>query len=194
MGMTKKFAAAGLFAGCILSTGVSLTGCLTSDSKDSTPPAKTQSWSADSTIQVGAQGNATLGSAIDFDTKKALLSAAANAAQGTIDLVFFFSDGDLYLGSPVYAKTLPEVPLAANYDLTKVKDTQLARASTKPDSLSLVVSTFATSPQTNNAVVSGGGSFLVKTTDGKYAYISVDNIQGAGNTASASITFSLIGP
>jgi len=193
MGMTKKFVAAGLFAGCVLSTGVSLTGCLTSDTKD-TPSTTTKTWSADTTIQVGAQGNATLGSAIDLDAKKALLSAAANAAQSSIDLVFLFSDGELQLGSPVYAKTLPDVPLAANYDLTKVKDIQLARVSTKPDSLALAVSTFATTPQTNNAVVSGGGSFLVKTGDGRYAYISVDNIQGAGNTASAGITISLIGP
>ncbi|MBW8888573.1 MAG: hypothetical protein JF616_12520 [Fibrobacteres bacterium] len=193
MGLTKKFAAAGLFAGCILSTGVSLTGCLSDDTKDPAKPA-TSTWSADSIVHVGAQGNATLGSAIDLDAKKVMLSAAANAAQSTIDLVFFFSDGDLYLGSPVYAKTLPEVPLAANYDLTKIKDTQMTKASTKPDSLSLTISNFATSPQTNNAVVSGGGSFLVKTGEGRYAYISVDNIQGAGNTASADITLSLIGP
>lgn len=197
MGLTKKIATAGLFIGCIMSTSVSLTGCLTDDKKNDTPPPttdKTKTWSADTVIQVGAQGNATLGSAIDLDARKPLLSTAANAAQSSIDLVFFFSDGDLQLASPVYAKTLPDVPLAANYDLTKVKDTQMARVSTKPDSLSLVASTFATSGQTNNAVVSGGGSFLVKTGEGRYAFVSVDNIQGAGNTASATIIISVIGP
>jgi hypothetical protein len=198
-GLTKKFAVAGLFAGCIMSASVSLTGCLTDDKKDSTKTPDTSTtghstpWGAETVIQVGAQANSAYGSAIDLDAKKALLSSDANKVQGTLDLVFFYSDGEFQIGSPVYAKTLPDVPLAANYNGTLIKDTQIARISTKPDDSQIGASTFATTPQSNNGYVSGGGDYLVKTSEGKIAYVHIGEFQGDGTSATAKFTIALSG-
>jgi len=191
---TKKILAAGFFAGCIMSASVSLTGCLTDDKKDTTSTVPTSTpWGAETVVQVGAQGNASYGSAIDLDAKKVMLSAEANAAQSSIDLVFMFSTGDVQIGSPVYAKAAGDVPIAANYDLTKVKDTQIARISTKPDDSQLAASTFEATPKLNNAIVLDGGMYLVKTGQGKIAFVSINDVQGDSTKTSAKMTIALSG-
>lgn len=200
-GLTKKIAAVGLLAVCVVSTSVSLTGCLTDNKKDTTgvyvdttkhDSTKHTPWGPETVITAGAQGNLTLGSAIDLDTKKALLSNAALAVQGTIDLVMIYSDSALQLTSPVFAKAAGDVPLATAYDATKIHDTQFARVSTKPDDSELGDTTFAQTPKSNNSFLIEG-SYLVKTDKGKIAYVSVSNIVGDGPTASATFTISLSG-
>ncbi len=193
-GLTKKILGAGFFALCIMSASVSLTGCLTDDKKDTTSTVPTSTpWGAETVVPIAAQGNATIGSAVDLDAKKVMLSSEANAAQSTIDLVFMYSTGDVQIGSPVYAKAAGDVPLAANYDLTKVKDTQIARISTKPDDSQIAASTFEATPKLNNALVLDGGMYLVKTGQGKIAFISINDVQGEGASTSAKMTIALSG-
>lgn len=196
-GLTKKIAAVGLLAVCVVSTSVSLTGCLTDNKKDTTgvyvdTTKKHTPWGPDYVFTAGAQGNTTLGSAIDLDTHKSMLVPAAMAAQGTIDLVMIYSDSALQLTSPVFAKAAGDVPLATAYDATKIHDTQFARVSTKPDDSELGDTTFAQTPKSNNSFLIEG-SYLVKTDKGKIAYVSVSNIVGDGPTASATFTISLSG-
>jgi hypothetical protein len=201
-GLTSKIVAAGFLAACMMSASVSLTGCLTDNKKDTTAvyvdtskhdSAKHTPWGPETVIQAGAQGNTALGSAIDLDTKKALLSNAALAAQGTIDLVMIYSDSSLQLTSPVFAKAAGDVPLATAYDATKIHDTQIARISTKPEDSELAASTFEQTPKLNNSFLFDGGAYLVKTDKGKIAYVGVSNLQGDGSTASATFTISLSG-
>lgn len=193
-GLIKRISVAGLLAGCMLSMNVSLTGCMTDDKKDSTGTTEKHTpFGAETTVSIGAQGNATLGSAIDLDTKTVMLSGAANAAQGTIDLVFVFSGGDLQLVSPVAAKAAGDVPLAANYDATKIHDTQFGIVSTPPEDSEAAATIYAGTPKVNSVVIFDGGKYLVKTDKGKLALVTVSEVQGTDNTASAKLTIALSG-
>jgi hypothetical protein len=193
-GMTKRIMAAGLVACGILSTGVPLTGCMTDDKDDTTgTAAKHTPFGAATTVMIGAQGNTAYGSAVDLDTKKVMLSDAALAAQGTIDIVFIYSNGDLQIASPVYAKAAGDVPLAANYDASKIKDTQFARISTLPEDSEQAITIFAQTPNTDNAIILEGVPYLVKTDKGKLVSIMITDLQGTDNTASAKLTIALSG-
>lgn len=194
-GLTKKIVAVAFASACMTSTGVSLSGCMTDDNKDttSTPTEKHTPFGAGTTVSIGAQGNTALGSAVDLDSKTAMLSSAALAAQGTIDLVFVFSDGDLQLMSPVEAKAAGDVPLAANYDATKIHDTQFGIVSTPPEDSEAAATIFAGTPKVNSVVIFDGGKYLVKTDKGKLALITISDVQGSDNTASAKLTISLSG-
>jgi hypothetical protein len=171
---------------------------LTEDKKADSTKVKSDStpWGPEVSVTVGAQGNTTYGSAVDLDAKKVLKSSEANAAQATIDLLFVFSGGDLRLASPVAAKAAGDVPLAANYDATKIKDTQFVGISTKPVSSEMGDSTYAQTSQTSKVDITfavEGYSYLVKTTEGKLAYVRIDQIDGTDNTATAKLTISLSG-
>jgi hypothetical protein len=193
-GLTKQIMAAGLLAGCVLSTGVSLTGCMTDDKNDSgATVAKHTPFGAATVVSIGAQGNTAYGSAVDLDAKKVMLSDAALAAQGTIDIVFIFSNGDLQIASPVYAKAAGDVPLATNYDAAKIKDTQFGRLSTPPEDSEQAITLFAQTPKSNNAIVLEGVPYLVKTDKGKLATITLTEVTGTDKTASAKLTIALSG-
>ena len=192
-GSITRIFAAGLVAGCMLSMSMSLTGCMTDD-KGSTPPANQHTpWGPDTTVSIGAQGNLSLGSAIDLDTRTVMPASVALQNQGTIDLVFIFSDGDLKLASPVAAKAAGDVPLAAQYDATKIHDTQFAFVSSKPDDSQQADTAYAGYPKFDVSIAIEGGQYLVKTDKGKIAILTVHDIQGIDNTASAKLTIALSG-
>jgi hypothetical protein len=193
-GLAKRIMAAGLLACGILSTGVPLTGCMTDDKDDTTGTgAKHTPFGPETVVMIGAQGNTAYGSAIDLDMKKVMLSDAALAAQGTIDIVFIFSNGDLQIASPVYAKAAGDVPLAAGYDAAKIKDTQFARLSTPPEDSEQAITIFAQTPNTDNAVIMEGVPYLVKTDKGKLVSIMITELQGDDKNASAKLTIAFSG-
>jgi hypothetical protein len=193
--ITKSILAFGTLAGLMFSASLSLTGCLTEDKKTDTTTAKNDStpWGPEFPLTVGAQGNTAYGSAVDLDAKKVLKSSEANAAQSTIDLLFIFTGGDLKIASPVAAKAAGDVPLAANYDATKIKDTQFVGVSTKPVSSEMGDSTYAQTAKVDISFAVEGYSYMVKTTEGKLAYVRIDKITGNDNTATANLTVSLSG-
>jgi hypothetical protein len=192
-GLTKKIVAAAIVGGCVMSTGVSLSGCMTDDTKDSTATVEKHTpFGAETTVPIGAQGNLSIGSAVDLDNKTVMLSNAALAAQGTIDLVFVFADGDLQLMSPVAAKAAG-IPLAAGYDASKIHDTQFGIVSTPPEDSEAGVTIFAGTPKVNDVTIFDGAKYLVKTDKGKLALITITDVVGDDNTASAKLTISLSG-
>ena len=92
-GKMKKVTIGGMFVGAMmLVSSFSVTGCLTDDKKDkdTIPTVKVDSVKSKS-VSVGAQSNNTLGSFIDLDTYTVLKQAAAEAASGSVDLIFAFS-------------------------------------------------------------------------------------------------------
>ena len=187
--MTKMILAAGFFAGSMMALSASLTGCLTNDKttakSDSTPML------AEQTDTVAAQGNTSYGSAVDLDIPKVLLSAAATAAQSTIDILFVYSGGQLQIMSPVAAKAAG-VPLAANYDDTQIKDIQFVPISTKPISSQAADTIFTQTPtKVDNDIVFQDEKFLVKTGKGKLVYLNVTSITGSDAKASAQFTIAI---
>jgi hypothetical protein len=192
--ITKPILSFVVLAGLLLSASLTLTGCLTDDKKtesvaknDSTP------WGPPTPVTVGAQGNLTYGSALDLDAKKVLKAPDALAAQQTIDLLFIFTDGNLKFASPVAAKAAGDVPLAAGYDTTKIKDTQIATTSTQPETSEIADTTYNQTIKVDIAYASEGFGYMVKTDKGKLAYVHIDKITGEDNTATANITIQLSG-
>jgi hypothetical protein len=190
---SRSIAASGLLAVLVLVSGTALTGCLTDDGKDSGAKSDSTLFGAETMFMVGAQANTTLGTAVDLDSKKALLSDDAKKAQGTIDLLFVYSGDGLQIASPVAAKEAGDVPLAAAYDNAQIHDTQIARISTPPETSEIAATTYAATPKTNMTYALDGGEYLVKTDKGKIVYLRIDSIAGTDNTASAKFHVALSG-
>lgn len=186
--ITKSILAFVLLAGLMLSASLTLTGCLTENKTDSVAKKDSTPWGQPTTVTVGAQGNLAYGSALDLDTKKVLKAPDALAAQETIDLLFIFTDGNLKFASPVAAKAAGDVPLAAGYDATKIKDTQIASTSTQPETSEIGDTTYNETLKVDIIYASAGFGYLVKTDKGKLVYVHIDDVTGEDNTGTAKIT------
>ncbi len=193
-GNVKKISVGGMFIGAmVLVSSFSITGCLT-DSKKDTPAdtAKHTPMGAETTVSVGAQGHATLGTAVDLDTKTVLLSAAANAAQGTIDVLFAFSGGALKLMSPIAAKAAGDVGVAANYTDASLKVTEFVKVTVKPvDSEAAAKAFTAGAAKLTSTAVATGDQFVVKTGAGKIVYLVVKSVAGTDKNAAADLTIAI---
>ena len=198
---SKKIFSVGLIAlpMAFLST-TTLTGCLTDDKKeDTTTPPKHTALSAEKTLAVGAQG-ATLGSVMNLDAatdaEMVLSSAQANAAQEEIDLVFMFYGAKFHIDNAVSAKAAavaqtPPINLANSYDDAKIKNIQIVKVTTKPADQEAAKAAFAAGTKIYGSEIAGGEMFLVNTTGGKLALVTVGTIVGADNKANSSFKVSI---
>ncbi len=186
---TKKLLAGGLLA---IAMSLTTTGCLTDDKKDPVDTTtKTVAWATGSDADVGAQGHATLGSAIDLDAKKVMLSAEANANRGLVDFVFVLSGGALKLMTPFAAKTAGDVTLANGYDATH-DVSKLVKVATAPANWTAGKTAFDAGTKVSSAAIATG-EFYVAYTGTNYVLVTVKALAGSTNTAVTTLTISLKG-
>ncbi len=197
LGTVKKVSLAGFVAGAlIIASSFSVTGCLTDSKKDTTAvvdTAKHTAFPTATTVAAGAQG-ATLGSVLDLDTKTALTSAAANAAQGSIDLVFMFYGGYFYLDNAVAARSAGianNINLTNTYTLASLKNSKIVKVSSTPADEEAAAKTFAAASSTPENVIVGGEMFLVEDTAGKLCLVTVGTIVGTDNKANANFNVTI---
>jgi hypothetical protein len=192
-GSVKKFSVGGMFLGAlVLASSLTLTGCLTDDKEDEPPAGVHTNLGAETTVSVGAQGHATLGTAVDLDTKTVLLSAAANAAQGTIDVLFAYSGSAFKLMSPIAAKAAGDVALALNYNSSELKVTEFVKVSAKPADSEAAAKAFSdAATKLTSSTIAAGDKFVVKTGLGKIVYLSVTSIAGAEKNAAADLALAI---
>lgn len=197
-GTTKKILSIGLLS-LPLTMSTTLTGCLTDDEEDTTKTdtAKHTALSAEKTLNVGAQA-ATLGSVMDLDAATdagmVLNSAAANAAQESIDLVFMFYAGGFHMDNAVAAKAAGvanSINLTNTYDNAKIKDIRIVKVTTKPADQEAAKAASAAGSATATNVITGGEMFIVTTTGGKIALVTVGSIVGTDNKANGSFKVSI---
>jgi hypothetical protein len=178
-----------ILAASMMALSLGFTGCLT-DSKDDEEPVVTTPWTSDSALTVGAQANATLGTAVDLDKRRVLLSAAANLAQDSLDVLFAYRNNAFVLVAPRTAKD-SAISVAANYDTTKVKYTQFVKVTTEPANWEAGVAAFEAGTKVSYAAVVANDMFVVKTTENAYVLVTISAINGTSNTGSGTLTVNL---
>ncbi len=196
-GNMKKILAGGFIAGCMMMVSTTtLTGCLTDSKKDTVATVDTAHHTAivaAKTISAGAQG-ATLGSVLDLDAGVALTSAAANAAQPSIDLVFMFYGAAFHMDNPTAARLAGianSINLTNTYDVTKIMDLKVVKITTMPADQEAAKVAFDAGTASPSNVIVGGEKFIVKTSGGKLCLVTVGTIVGTDNKANASFMVSL---
>ena len=182
LGSAKKFSVGGMFIGAmVLASSLTFTGCLTDDEPEPKPAAETVTTKS---VTVGAQGNNNLGSFIDLDTYAVLKQTAAEAASGSVDLIFAYSG--TASSSAVYSPHAAKAGIAggagldiaqglttANTTVLKTVDTAKFDAVTTVGGLdSLYNAGVAASPE-GRLLVSTGYAFAAKTTGGKVVGMKV---------------------
>ena len=193
-GNIKKILTGGLVLGGMLFVNTTLTGCLTNDTK-ATDTTKTDTthhtvFGTATTINAGAQG-AALGSVLDLDAGVAMTSAAANAAQSSIDVVFMFYGSAFHIDNAVSAKAAGianSINLTNSYSDSQIKNIDIVMVSTKPADQEAAKAAFAAGTKIKSSVIKGGEMFLVMTTESKLALLTVGSIVGTDNKANASFT------
>jgi hypothetical protein len=146
------------------------------------------------TLAMGAQGSPTLGSVLELDAGKTLLSSEANANQEKIDLVFLFYQGAFHLDNARAAKDagiLNNINQTDNYDGTRIKDIQVVKVSSKPKDQETAKLDLLAGTETRSNKVTGGEMFVIRTTEGKTAVVTMGPITGTDNKASASVKVSV---
>jgi hypothetical protein len=193
-GKIKKISFGGMIAGAmIIGSSFSVTGCLTDDDKDDSTATTKTPLSTESTIDVGAQG-ASGGSVIDLDSAKAWSSAVANANQSGIDLVFMYYGGAFHLDNAVAAKAAGvanAINLTNTYSDAQIKDIKIVKITTKPDNQEAAKAAFDAGTAIKGSAVVEGDMFLVMSTGGKLALVTVGPIVGADKTGGAKIKLSV---
>jgi hypothetical protein len=189
----KKVTLGGMFVGVLMAVStVSMTGCLTSDNKDTTKTDTSHHTAlpAGTSLTIGAQGHATYGSVIDIDAPAALTSAQANAAQSTIDLVFLFFGGAFHLDDAVTARAdgiANNINLTNSYDLTKIQAVSMVKVTTKPADQEAAKAAFTAGTVVHTSTVVAGDMFLVMSTGGKLALVTMSSITGTDKAAAGSV-------
>lgn len=186
--MKKRFTT-GILAAGLMALSLGVTGCLTDDGDDD---AVTTPWTTDSTLTVGAQGNATLGTAIDLDKPRVLLSAAANLAQDSLDVLFAYHRGSFVLIAPRTAKD-SGITVAANYDTTKVKYIQFVKVATAPANWEAGMTAFDAGTKVSYSAIAANDIFVVKTSESAYALLTISSITGTDGAGSGAIKVNLKG-
>jgi hypothetical protein len=185
----------------IVSVGFLVNGCLTDDKKE---PAKdpvkvdsTHALAAEKTLNVGAQGNATLGSSLELDTGKVYLSAAANANLDGVDLVFMYYGSGYHIDNTESAKAAanaatPKINLADNWLDAKLNGNEFVKVTTKPANQEAAVAAWGTGSKLSSSMVAAGDMFVVETTDGEYTLITVSAVTGSDKTGAADFKISIL--
>jgi hypothetical protein len=180
-----------LLAASLMTLSLGLTGCLTDSKDDKDPDPIVTLWTTDSTLTVGAQA-AVPGTAVDLDLRRVLLSAAANAAQDSLDVLFAYHGGSFVLIAPRTAKD-SGISVAASYDTTKVKYIQFVKVTTEPANWEAGVAAFTAGTKVSYSAIAANDMFVVKTSLDNYALVTIASITGSSATGTGTLTVNLKG-
>jgi len=192
----KKVTLGGMFVGVMMAVStVSMTGCLTNDKTTDTTKTDTTHHTAlvaGTSLTIGAQGHPTYGSVIDIDAGTALTSIQANAAQSTIDLVFLFYGNAFHLLDAVNAKAAglaqtPQINLTNSYDDAQIQHVDMVKVTTKPADQEAAKAAFTAGSKIHESTVVAGDMFLVMSTGGKLALVTMSSITGTDKAAAGSV-------
>ncbi len=185
------------FVGAGLTLSGTLTGCLTNDdNKDTTknPTENHTALTAEKTLSVGAQGNASLGSALELDTGKVYSSAAANANLADVDLVFMYYGTDYHIDNTKSAKAAGKansINLTDSYSDAKVSDNKFVKVPTKPADQEAAKAAFTAGTPMTSSTVAANDMFIVMTTQGHYALLTVSAVTGSDKAGAADFKVSV---
>lgn len=149
---------------------------------------------ASTDIPVAAQGSGAAGSALDVDAMKAMLSAQANANQSSIDLVFLYYAGAFHLDGPVAARAAGianSISITSNYSTASIYDLKMVRVSAIPADQESCKLTYALGAKAASSLVVPGDMFLLRTSSGGFAIVTVASITGTDKMATAVISVAL---
>lgn len=196
-GNVKKVSLGGMFVGAMMLAGsLSITGCLTDDKKDDTTTTTTKHpLGTETTLSAGGQGHPTLGSVLELDAGKVLLSAAANADQANIDLVLLYFAGAWHLDNAAQARTdgiANSINLTNTYDASKVKDLKIVKLSGKPADQEDAKDKYTAGTNIHGTTITGGEYFVMETTGGKVAVVNVKSVTGTDNKGAGDFVFSVL--
>lgn len=172
-------------------------GCLTNDDDEETtdPTPTTTPLAASKTLSVGAQGNATLGSALELDAGVVYSSTQANANLAKVDLVFMFYTGGYHIDNTKSAKAAGianSINLTNSYPDASVKDNKFVKVTAEPANQEAAKKAFAdATTKLSSSTVAANDMFIVETTEGKYAYVKVSAVTGTTNTGAADFSVSV---
>lgn len=147
------------------------------------------------TIASGAQAHTSLGSVLELDKGVALTSAMANAQQESIDLVFTYYAGAFHLDNPVAAKaagTAYGINLTNGYDDARIKNTRIAKVTAKPPDQETARALLQAATPTPSNIIKAGDIFLVLTSEGRIAIVTVTSLTG-GVSGEGAFTLNLGG-
>lgn len=150
----------------------------------------TQTFGGLDTLRAGAQANVTLGAAIDLDSGKVWTSATANANLGKIDLVYLYYDGKAVLNGAAAARDSGVkygINLTNGYGVS-VKNIGFVKVSAKPARLSQAGAAYVGGPILRSSAIAAGDKFVVKSTEGRYYYLEVQEVSGT-SAGSARLAF-----
>jgi flagellar hook protein FlgE len=177
--------------------GMTLSGCLTNDDKDEEKPPvdSTTALPAEKTINVGAQGHASLGSAVDLDEGKVLLSAAANAALETVDLVFMYYGTSYHIDNTTSAKAAGKansITLTDTYPDAKLSTNKFVKVTAKPSSQEDAKAKFtASTSKLSSSPIANGDMFIVETTEADHVLLTVSATTGSDKNGAADFKISV---
>jgi hypothetical protein len=190
----KKVSVGGMFVGALmLASSLTVTGCLTDEKDDTTSTGSHTALSTEKVLDVGAQG-ASGGSVIDLDSGVVWNSATANANQSGIDLVFLHYGSAFHLENAVMAKAsgiANSINLTNSYNSAQIKDVGIVKITTKPDDQEAAKAAYTAGSKIQGSAVVEGDMFLVMSTGGKLALVTVGTIVGSDKTGGAKIKISV---
>ncbi len=187
-----------LFAAALMAMSLGLVGCLTDskDDKKEEEPEITTPWTSDSVLTVGAQANSTLGTAIDLDGRRVMLSAEVNDTTGnranmrSVDLLFVFHESSFKIMSAASAKAAG-ISVAANYVDSILADVKFVKVETAPANVEAAVVAYLAGEELTSSVVAAGDMFVVLTSEGEHAFVTVSSLDGDSSSGSGTLTVNI---
>jgi hypothetical protein len=157
-------------------------------------PDPNAAWKWEKAVSAGAQGNASHGTAIDFDVPKAMLHSEAEDKPGLIDLLFVYSGGQFKLMNPIAANAAKDLTYLDKLDSTKFANVKFVKIGTKgrPATPREGRAAFDAGTKLTSSAVAAGQEFLILTNEANLIWVKVDSIGGgAESAASVDLTVSL---
>ncbi len=146
-------------------------------------------------IKLGAQGSPILSSALDLDFLKPMNSSLANAEQEAIDLVFLVYANAFHMDNAFAARAAGianSINLTNTFDSARVKDVKIVKASAMPIDQEQAKAAFSAGTASPSNVMQVGDIYLVMTTGGKLAIVTISTLVGMDNRANADFIVTLI--
>lgn len=147
-------------------------------------------WPTSMTLPLGAQASPVLGAVLDVDSGQVWTSAKANANQGGIDLVFLYYNSGFHLDNAVDAKAAGiayNINLTNSYDVTRIKEVRIVKVASRPPDQESAKRTFASGSKIGGSAIVGGEIFLVESTEGRLAMVTVLGFMGTGNAGQVNL-------
>ena len=151
----------------------------------------------ESIVSMGAQANATLGSALDLDPPRPMLAAQAQAEQEKIGLVILFYAGAYHLDNAPGAKAAAlanSINYSTTWDDSRLKPLQMVRVLSPLMGVEEANRVFAAGPPMSGMAFSAGDVVLVRTATGKLAQIRGLSIIAWDPTGSFDLGIRLMDP